>query len=245
MTHNNQPNWPKNIQYIQAFSHLFEQDEAFIFIKDLDGKVIYSNQAMIEFYHNLGTDIMGKQSSDFLPHFLADIIDYADQHIIETGQPAYNITERLPHKTGGYRWYIKNKVPLYDDQNQLIGICGTSRRLTEFDQDNEHFTQIAPATDYMMDNFHTSISIPSVARKMGISARQLNRYFRKTFGSTPLEYLTHIRVLKACSLLKHTHKTLSAITGLCGFYDQSHFTHKFKKQTGTTPAKFRKEMQRP
>jgi PAS domain S-box-containing protein len=231
--------WDKGFQYIQSFERLFEQEDAFIFVKDLAGRVVYSNPSMINFYRYLGMDILGKDGSEFLPHYLADKIDRSDKLIFETGQPVYNIMERIPHKTGGYRWYIKNKVPLYDAHQQLVGICGMSRLLSEFDKENNNITSITPAVDYMMDHFQESLSIPDIARQVSLSVRQLNRHFKTTFGSTPQEYLTHIRVLKVCSLLKKTDHTLSAIAIKCGFHDQSHLTHRFKKLMNTTPAKYR------
>jgi transcriptional regulator GlxA family with amidase domain len=57
---------------------------------------------------------------------------------------------------------------------------------------------------------------------------------------SPIEYLLALRLQEARRLLTSTELTLSAIALNTGFFDQSHFTKRFRKMTGMTPTQFRK-----
>ncbi|MEM7791726.1 MAG: helix-turn-helix domain-containing protein, partial [Verrucomicrobiota bacterium] len=50
-----------------------------------------------------------------------------------------------------------------------------------------------------------------------------------------------VRVRKACRLLESTQATVAAVAQQCGFYDHSHFSHAFRRQTGLSPSRYRKE----
>jgi len=58
---------------------------------------------------------------------------------------------------------------------------------------------------------------------------------------TPTAYLLSIRIQKAKNQLINGDSGLSQIALESGFYDQSHFSRKFRKETGVTPLAFRKK----
>lgn len=64
---------------------------------------------------------------------------------------------------------------------------------------------------------------------------QLERRFKKLFKITPLKYINQVRLHAAAQLLTSTEESLGSIASDCGFYDQSHFTHQFKKAHGISP----------
>jgi AraC-like DNA-binding protein len=54
-----------------------------------------------------------------------------------------------------------------------------------------------------------------------------------------MDYVLSLRIQEAQRLLATTGETLSGIAAQVGFYDQSHFTKRFRKVTGLTPAQYR------
>jgi AraC family transcriptional regulator len=67
----------------------------------------------------------------------------------------------------------------------------------------------------------------------------LAREFRRHFGCSVGEYGRKLRIDLVCVELVRTRAALSEIALACGFFDQSHFTRVFKRQTGFSPAAYR------
>ena len=65
--------------------------------------------------------------------------------------------------------------------------------------------------------------------------------FAMLAGMAMIEYLTRVRVRRACELLE---TTPAAVTDICfrvGFNDLSHFIRTFRKTVGTTPTDYRRK----
>ncbi|MEQ1840448.1 MAG: helix-turn-helix transcriptional regulator, partial [Verrucomicrobiales bacterium] len=73
-----------------------------------------------------------------------------------------------------------------------------------------------------------------------LSVPHFNRLFRKVLRLSPMEYVLSLRVQEAQRLLSTTQSSLSEIAAATGFYDQSHFTKRFRRVTGMTPSEYRK-----
>ena len=60
------------------------------------------------------------------------------------------------------------------------------------------------------------------------------------FGKPPRKYLTSIRVKKARELLESTDYGVGEIGNIVGYDNPLYFSRIFKKQTGISPAEYRK-----
>ena len=58
---------------------------------------------------------------------------------------------------------------------------------------------------------------------------------------TPMDYVIFYRIEQACVLLSTTPLSVTEISMMCGFNDSGYFTKQFRKLTGTTPLKYRKQ----
>ena len=58
---------------------------------------------------------------------------------------------------------------------------------------------------FMKTSLADSITINTLTRQFGISSTHLTREFRKYTGSSPKDYLNHLRINEAKRLLKETH----------------------------------------
>ena len=75
-----------------------------------------------------------------------------------------------------------------------------------------------------------------ICEEFNITPRTLQRYFKEAIGMCPKQVLNIYRFNYVLSLLNsNSEKTLTEISYLCGYYDQSHFIRDFKKVTGQTP----------
>ena len=101
---------------------------------------------------------------------------------------------------------------------------------------NEPFDDIL---NYLSLNYNQSITLEMLQQKFKVNKFKLQKSFKKNIGLTPLEYLTTIRIENSKKLF-YTDVPLVEIALESGFYDQSHFTHSFKKYVGVTPGNYKK-----
>lgn len=102
---------------------------------------------------------------------------------------------------------------------------------------------ILKTTQYMEENYISKITVDDLSKIVNMSTPNFFRYFKKVFNTSPMEYLTKIRISHATSMLTSTDKSISFISQECGFFDQSHFSRVFKQLTNMKPKEFRQKAQ--
>jgi len=82
------------------------------------------------------------------------------------------------------------------------------------------------------------VRVPALARKAGLSARQLERVFAERIGLPPKTYLKIIRFQEVLHSLRDgaPSRTWAEIATSHGYYDQAHFIRDFKTFVGTAPS---------
>ena len=100
---------------------------------------------------------------------------------------------------------------------------------------------LAPAIKYLENNYSQDVSNAKLAHECKISEEYFRKLFKKTYGISPKQYITDMRINKAKQLLKEGFLKINAISQLCGFSNQYHFCRFFKQKTGFTPTEFMKQ----
>ena len=90
-------------------------------------------------------------------------------------------------------------------------------------------------------SFHQQLTLAELAAAAGVHPVHLAQRHRTTFGETVGAYIRRLRIDFAIRQLLETDRPMSEIAVAVGFYDQSHFSRCFKKDTGLTPSDFRKK----
>ena len=101
---------------------------------------------------------------------------------------------------------------------------------------------IREAYAYMDRHFCESCTLEQIATHVHVSANHLHTVFLQSEGMTPYEYITKKRIERAKTLILLGESSLAQIALETGFCSQSHFTAAFKKSTGQTPARYRKQL---
>jgi AraC family transcriptional regulator len=94
---------------------------------------------------------------------------------------------------------------------------------------------------YIHENFQRDIRLGELANIAGLSDYHFARSFRQTTGATPHQYLSHIRINRAKSLLLRRHWTVLQVAGAVGFADASRLSKVFRANTGVSPGEWRRE----
>lgn len=102
---------------------------------------------------------------------------------------------------------------------------------------NAYFSQMVK---YIDNHFQSRLYLKDLSAKFYINQVYCCQFFKKNLGKTFSEYVTELRIKKACELLKHTELSIEEVATKVGYVDYYYFNKVFKKQCGITPTKFRK-----
>ena len=87
----------------------------------------------------------------------------------------------------------------------------------------------------MEDNLEEPLPRADLAERVGLSARQLERLFRKYLGRTPTRYYLELRLYRARTLLYQTSMSILDVALACGFVSASHFSKCYREFFARTP----------
>lgn len=103
----------------------------YIYVKDTESRFLLNNKAHL---HVLKTgsqeEILGKTDFDIFPSELAEKYYADEQAVIQSGEALVDREETTITPTGEKQWLSTTKVPLRDDQDNVIGLVGMSRDIT-------------------------------------------------------------------------------------------------------------------
>jgi AraC family transcriptional regulator len=103
---------------------------------------------------------------------------------------------------------------------------------------------VAKLTQYIEDNIEHSIGLADLARIVNVSRFHFARLFKQSMGVTARAFVEQRRILRAQSLILESDLPLAEVALVTGFSDQSHFTRRFHRHAGCTPAAFAREQGR-
>lgn len=100
--------------------------------------------------------------------------------------------------------------------------------------------RLAPAKEYIEQNFNTGISLDMLANLVNMSVTNFRREWSKLYGESALQYRDKIRLSYAKEYLMSGYYTMTEVAEKCGFSDVNYFIRFFRKHTGISPGKFKK-----
>ena len=93
---------------------------------------------------------------------------------------------------------------------------------------------------YVTEHIDTpDLKIDDIADAMGMSRSVLYTKIKQQLGMTPIDFVRHVRIMRACELLKDTDEPLSSVAFAVGFSDPKYFSKVFKRETGIVPTEYR------
>lgn len=99
---------------------------------------------------------------------------------------------------------------------------------------------IREAQEYIAENYGNSdFSLNMIAGYIGVSPSYFSSIFKQGTGQSFIEYLTKVRIDRACELLRCTTLRTSEIGEQVGYNDPHYFSTAFKKIMGQSPKEFK------
>ena len=110
-------------------------------------------------------------------------------------------------------------------------------------QQNSGYNYVVESLVLMDKNLEDPLPIHELAQLLGISVRQLERWFKTYFNKSPQQYYAEVRLQHAKRLLRQTHKSIMDVALACGFANASSFSKAYRSQFGHTPTQTRNVLQ--
>ena len=126
-----------------------------------------------------------------------------------------------PHRDGGQRQFIDRPVPTTTAES------------------------LGPVLEWMLDHLDEAFTVDDLARRSAMSPRTFARRFVAETGTTPHQWITDQRVLRARQLLEDTDLAVEAVARDAGFGSAALLRHHFTRCTGITPTAFRTQRRQP
>ncbi len=96
----------------------------------------------------------------------------------------------------------------------------------------------------MKSNLTEKYTLTELAAECCLSEVYFSSLFKKVSGMSPMNYLAHIRIEKACELISSTNWRMVKIANYVGYADYQYFTKVFKKETGKTPGEYKETIRK-
>jgi AraC-like DNA-binding protein len=101
------------------------------------------------------------------------------------------------------------------------------------------FSHFDAAVNYLNRNICTGVTVEKLANHLRLDTSQVYRIFKNHTGDSPQQYITNMRIRRACKLLAKTELPIKEISEWLHFEYQSHFTKLFKKVMKISPTEYR------
>jgi len=102
-------------------------------------------------------------------------------------------------------------------------------------EEQDRARRLEPAFSYVQSHYRERIFSTQLARAAYMSPSYFCRFFKKTTGMTPTDYIHRIRVDRAKTLLLQTDMPVTQVAYEVGFASHSYFDSIFRRLTGFTP----------
>jgi len=113
-----------------------------IFAKDIEHRYILTNNAHSRF---LGASepgaVIGKTAFDFFPCETAQAIHADEQAVLHSAAPFVDQDRQIVHHDGTSAWFSATKVPLHDEQGNIVGLLAMTRDITARKEVEEKLTR--------------------------------------------------------------------------------------------------------
>ncbi|RIY41241.1 EAL domain-containing protein [Neopusillimonas maritima] len=105
--------------------------DACIYIKDLQFRYLYVNQAASKLFNRPAADIVGKKDEDLFDRETVKHLNEIDHQVIEKGERFAGEEVDTTRNNNLTTYFYSVKIPLRDAGNKIVGLCGISTDISE------------------------------------------------------------------------------------------------------------------
>ncbi|GGX67526.1 AraC family transcriptional regulator [Saccharospirillum salsuginis] len=117
-----------------------------------------------------------------------------------------------------------------------------SERSFEDESDSLIEERVSIVVNHIMEHCTTDLHLDDVAGLLGLTPSFFSRWFRKTTGYRFIDFVTRLRISRACEQLEASDKPITNICFEAGFSNVANFNRHFLKIKGMTPRQYRESL---
>ena len=99
------------------------------------------------------------------------------------------------------------------------------------------------AARYIRGHSEQKFCLAGIANALFVNGSYLSRVFKRETGHTLLWYHNSVRCERAKKMLEETTLSVAEIGSAVGYVSPAHFSHQFRKNTGSAPSGWRRNRQ--
>jgi len=151
----------------------------------------------------------------------------------------------LKYKAKGYVLKPIDTDELFDIIDDIMTELPTANSATESDSEEGtyktyHQQLVEKTIAHMQQNLSESLTLNEMAQLSCLTPHYFGQIFKAVTGEYYTNYLTRLRMEKACELLKNPELKNYEISSSIGYKDVKYFTRIFQKTYNMTPKEYRK-----
>lgn len=124
---------------------------------------------------------------------------------------------------------------------QLIGILMEAGLMRQSPgSESQKITAIKTVLSYITEHYQEKLYVQDLASQINMNEQYFCRFFKRSIGKTPIDYINDYRLNKVIRLLETRDAPVTEVCLECGFNNMGNFQRLFKRKTGTTPLQYRK-----
>ncbi|OAL59678.1 hypothetical protein A6R74_02705 [Halomonas sp. ALS9] len=104
--------------------------------------------------------------------------------------------------------------------------------------------QLKRVVEFIEHHLSQPLTLADMANVTGLSDYHFARMFKQATGYPPHRYVLRRRLTRARHLLAETSQNMTEIALRCGFGSSSHFSKRFRAETGVSPTEYRTQQRR-
>ncbi len=108
--------------------------------------------------------------------------------------------------------------------------------------ENPHHRALEALIAHLSKHPERWMTVEDMSAMVKLSMNQFIRVFTAHTGLTPKKYLDELKIKHAAAALRNPGRTVGQIAEYFGYRDQFHFSKRFKKLTGMSPAEYRRKI---
>lgn len=112
----------------------------------------------------------------------------------------------------------------------------------QHERSSQSRTRLKKSLELIHSAYCDKLIISDLAAAEHLSESRYRELFRAALGTSPVEYITSLRITRACELLSTTDLSVTEIAHECGFDDEPYFCRVFNKKVGSSPLTYRRSV---
>jgi len=210
------------------------------FIKNRRCEYVVVNQTLVERCgRREKSELIGRRADEIFPAPLGESYRAQDESVLRSSTAILNQLELHFYVTGGRGWCLTDKLPLYGERGEVVGLVGVSKDLFSGDERGEDYSDVAKVLEHIQKNFGETLRVPELAAAAKLSVYQFEQRIRRLFTITAGQLIQKTRMDAAVRRLRETNDPIATIALDCGYTDQSAFSRQFRETVGLSPSEYR------